>query len=138
MGLPQPAEARLFYRAAKQRYDEAELLLGAGRTTGAVYLAGYTVECMLKALLLASASRRGRRQMLAEFRGNRAHSIEWLGMQYRRLVGTALPHGVTRKIARLAFWSTDLRYSAVAVKKQSAQEFMESVLVVAEWADGRM
>ena len=50
MGLPKPIEARLYYRAAKQRFDDAQLLLGAGRTTAAIYLAGYTVECFLKAL----------------------------------------------------------------------------------------
>jgi HEPN domain-containing protein len=53
MGLPHSRGARLFYRAALHRYDDAALLLEAGRTTGAVYLAGYTVECMLKALVLA-------------------------------------------------------------------------------------
>lgn len=45
MGLPQTTEARLYYRAAKQRFADAQLLLAAGRTTGAIYLAGYTVEC---------------------------------------------------------------------------------------------
>ena len=32
MALPKPQEARLYYRAAKQRYDDAVLLLEAGRT----------------------------------------------------------------------------------------------------------
>lgn len=35
MGLPKVPEARLYYRAAKQRFDDAQLLLEAGRTTGA-------------------------------------------------------------------------------------------------------
>ncbi|MDX1945349.1 MAG: hypothetical protein SFU86_08070 [Pirellulaceae bacterium] len=74
MGLPQPIEARLYYRAAKQRFDDAQLLLGADRTTGAVYLAGYTVERFWKALVLASVSVALRKKLLAEFRGN-AHTI---------------------------------------------------------------
>jgi hypothetical protein len=45
MALPKPVEARRYYRAAVQRFDDAQLLLEQSRTTGAVYLAGYTVEC---------------------------------------------------------------------------------------------
>ncbi len=56
MALPRAAEARRYYRAAKQRYEDAQMLLEAGRTTGAVYLAGYAVECILKALLLANVT----------------------------------------------------------------------------------
>jgi HEPN domain-containing protein len=54
MGLPNSKAARQFWRSSKQRFDDAELLLKAGHTTGAVYLAGYGVECMLKALLVNS------------------------------------------------------------------------------------
>ena len=72
MGLPQPSAARLFHRAGKQRFDEAQLLLEAGRTTGAVYLAGYTVECFLKALILAGVAKELRQELLGELRGARA------------------------------------------------------------------
>ena len=44
MGLPAVQEARPFYRAGKQRFEDARLLLEkAERTTGAIYLAGYGV-----------------------------------------------------------------------------------------------
>src|SRR5437868_14004687 len=102
MGLPQSREARLYYRAAKQRFDDAELRLGAGRTTGAIYLAGYTVECMLKALVLASVAPKLRQDLLKEFRGARGHDIEWLGALYRRRVNSAVPKSVTRHLYRVA------------------------------------
>src|SRR6266566_5254985 len=54
MSLPRGTDARIFYRAAKQRFSDAQLLLKHNRTTSAVYLAGYGIECMLKALLLES------------------------------------------------------------------------------------
>jgi hypothetical protein len=76
MALPRAAEARLYYRAAKQRFDDSQLLLKWNRTTGAVYLAGYTVECFIKALVLANVAPDLRHQLLGEFRGNLAHSIE--------------------------------------------------------------
>lgn len=138
MGLPQPTEARLYYRAAKQRYSDAELLLEVGRTTGAVYLAGYVVECFLKALILASVAPGLRKELLGQFRGSRAHDIEWLGALYRRHVGTAILRDVTRHLLRVASWSTDLCYATGVLKRRDADEFMESVVAVATWADGRM
>lgn len=138
MGLPGPTESRLYYRAAKQRFDDAQLLLAAGRTTGAMYLAGYTVECFLKALILASVSARRRKEIMSEFRGRRAHDIEWLGAFYRRHVGAAIPRGVTRHLQQVASWSTDLRYMTGAFKSRDVDDFMASVLAIATWADGRM
>ena len=52
MPIPTSSNARLFYRAAKERFEDAELLLSLNRTTGAVYLAGYSVECIIKSLIL--------------------------------------------------------------------------------------
>ena len=53
MAIPRGPEARLFYRCAIQRHEESVVLLEAGYTTGALYLAGYSVECILKSLVLA-------------------------------------------------------------------------------------
>ena len=138
MALPQPPETRLYYRAAKQRFDDAQLLLQSERTTGAVYLAGYAVECFLKALILANVAVGLRQQLLAEFRGSRAHNIEWLGALYRRHVGMAIPRDITRHLSRVVSWSTDLRYATGTMKSRDAEEFMDSVVAVATWADGRM
>jgi hypothetical protein len=138
MALPQPLEARLYYRAGKQRFEDSQFLLQEGRTTGAVYLAGYTVECFLKALVLASVALGLRQKLLEEFRGSRAHNIEWLGALYRRHVGAAIPRDITRHLSRVASWSTDLRYASGLVKNREAEEFMNSVVAVATWADGRM
>ena len=53
MAVPRGKEARLFYRCAKQRSGEARVLQAAFMPTGAVYLAGYSVECILKALIFS-------------------------------------------------------------------------------------
>ena len=138
MGLPHAAEARLYYRAARQRYADAQWLLSGDRTTGAVYLAGYTVECFMKALVLAGASPVLRKQLLGEFHGSRAHNIEWLAKLYRRHIGLVIPIRITQKISRIATWSTDLRYATGAINELDAREFFESVDAVSSWADGRM
>src|SRR5205823_9213177 len=132
-----PTEARVYYRAAKQRYADAQWLLDGVRTTGAVYLAGYTVECILKALLLASVSTGLRQELLGEFRGSRAHNIEWLGRLYRRHVGIGIPRVLAQHLSRVASWSTDLRYATGTINQNEANEFFESVDLVAAWADGR-
>jgi HEPN domain-containing protein len=136
MGLPKTKEARIFYRAAKQRYEDASLLFEGNHLTGAVYIAGYTVECFLKALLLESVSAALREKLLGEFRGSRAHSFEWLGAMYRRHVSGAIPHDINRHLSRVAVWSTDLRYRTGVFRE--ADKFMESVVAIANWAEGKM
>jgi HEPN domain-containing protein len=39
-------------KAGKHRMDDARALLNAGRYHGAMYLAGYSIECLLKAKLM--------------------------------------------------------------------------------------
>jgi len=116
----------------------SQFLLEGERTTGAVYLAGYTVECFLKALVLAGVAAGLRQQLLAEFRGSRSHNIEWLGALYRPYSGLTIPRGLTRHLSRVASWSTDLRYAPGLIKRRDADEFLESVVAIATWADGRM
>jgi hypothetical protein len=101
-------------------------------------LAGYTVECFLKALLLASVSAGVRQQLLGEFRGSRAHNIEWLGALYRRHIGTVIPRDVSRHLSQVASWTTDLRYTTGILKRRDADAFMKSVIAIITWAEGRM
>ncbi|HEX3656941.1 MAG TPA: HEPN domain-containing protein [Pirellulales bacterium] len=138
MGMPRDPEARRYYRAAKQRFEDAGLLLDAGRTTGAVYLAGYTVECLLKAVILESVPSKLRKQLLIDFRGRQGHDIEMLCSTYRRQVQAAIPRRVTQHLARLNSWSTDLRYTPGSLQPGDADEFFESVHAVLTWTDGRL
>jgi HEPN domain-containing protein len=138
MAPPQPKEARLYWRAAKQRAEDADMLLQGGRTTGAVYLAGYTVECFLKALILAGAAPRLRQKLLSDFRGGRAHNLEWLSVLYRRHVRLAIPRQVAEHLTRAASWTTNLRYETGALNKRDADDFMESVRTIVAWAERGM
>jgi HEPN domain-containing protein len=138
MPLPRPPEARVFYRAAQQREEDAEWLLRGGRTTGAVYVGGYAVECILKSLLLASVASGLRQKIIRSFRGAIAHEIEWLAWLYRRNVGANVPKEVARHITRVASWTTALRYDPTNIKRSIAEEFMRSVAAVRAWADGRI
>ena len=98
MGMPKSKEARLFYRAAEQRFTDAQFIFRKGdRTTAAVYLAGYAVECFLKALILSQLPGRDA-EMLKQFRGGKAHDYDWFETSY--IGSRAAPSRVDRRSLR--------------------------------------
>jgi len=138
--MPNSMQARRFYRAAKQRFDDALLLLEMERTTAAVYLAGYSVECMLKALILSTVPQAQTQEadMLGLFRGARAHDYEWLLQLYAEKGGARLPLSVVPHFARVNSWSTDMRYAPGTIAAREAQAFVDSAAEIILWADGRL
>ncbi len=68
MALPSSQLARPYYRVAFQRLDDAKVLLEAGRMSGAVYLAGYSGECMLKAWIVEATPKSKRRRCSPSFK----------------------------------------------------------------------
>ena len=138
MALPHSREAQLFYRTAKQRFEDAQFLLEGDRTTGAVYLAGYGVECMLKALILNMAPRTSRAKILASFRGAKAHDFEWLQREYRKLHGPAFSQKVREYFVHVSTWTTDYRYRSGMIEHADAYDFLEAAEAIIKWADGRM
>jgi len=85
MGMPREKHAKRFYRAAEQRWKDAEFLLESERTTAAVYLAGYCVERLLKALILSQAPSDEKENVLNKFRGSVAHKYDLLRFMYKEL-----------------------------------------------------
>lgn len=138
MAVPSSPNARLFYRAAKQRYEDAVILIRLQRPTGAVYLAGYSVECMLKALVLESVPRSQELQILAQFRGQQAHSFDWLLRLYRNMTSTNVPEEVLAYLIRVNTWSTNIRYQPGAIDKDDAKQFVDSVEQISSWVEERL
>ena len=130
MAIPVSKEARRFHRCAQQRYSEAEVLLRYGYTTGAVYLAGYGVECMLKALILATTPGNETAAVLNTFRGNKAHDYDSLKERYRRGASPSISREVNEAFTLIQWWSADLRYSPANVKNEEAATFMEAAKAV--------
>ena len=138
MGLPKAREAQPFFRSAKQRVEDADYLLEAGRTTGAIYLAGYGVECILKALILNGVAKTKRAEIIATFRGAKAHDFDLLEKQYRNNGGASFPPKIRENFVLVGTWSTDFRYRPGTKEAKDAKEFLEAVAAIIEWADGRM
>lgn len=139
MGVPSSSHARLFYRCAFQRFDEAGILRRAEqRTIGCVYLAGYAIECMLKALVLSRLNKKGQDEMLHSFRGGKAHDFEWLRQQYYQNGGDRFPSGINRKFNLVSSWSTDLRYIPGKLTESEIDSFLAATEEILQWADRRL
>lgn len=138
MGVPTCQEARLYYRAGRHRFDDAEFLLEQQRTTGAVYLAGYGIECDFKALILSAVPRTKRREVMDGFRGAKAHDFEWLRVQYAKYWKGGIPAEIVRPLVRVNSWSTDLRYQSATIKYKEAEDFVNAARDVMAWIEGRL
>jgi HEPN domain-containing protein len=138
MALPNAKEPRRFYRAAEHRFEEAQFLFEqGGYTTAAVYLAGYAVECMLKALILTRDPKTQHRATLATFRGQAAHDFEWLRAQLaQRSVHLAKP--VSRALIEVTGWTTSLRYDPSTMRRRDAEAFLKAADAVVLWVKGRI
>jgi hypothetical protein len=127
-------DARRFLRAALKRHEEAGFLLEAGFTTASVYLGGYAVECALKALILSNEPVQRNAATLSSFRGAVAHDFYWL----RRCLGqrkVIVPDAVAPPLARLVWWTTELRYESAEVGEERARNFRSSSDEVLAWVE---
>ena len=127
--------AKKFIRAARQRFAAANKLLALELNIEAVYLAGYTVECALKALLIERTAPRRRRRLIDEaFRGRRGHDFEMLRQMLRRL-SCHLPPDVALQMTRVQTWSTDLRYQVGFIETEDTQAFLDAAGTVLRWVE---
>lgn len=138
--MPPPADpdARRFYQAAVQRLADARALLKVDRPTGAVYLGGYSVECVLKALILTHTSRGRRAGVVATFRGTAAHDFGWLRTRYLRAGGAEFDPVTLRALGRVGFWKPNLRYEPGVLRVAAAADFLAAVESIWAAADRRL
>jgi HEPN domain-containing protein len=136
---PRAATSHLdFRRVALQRLEDAKTLLRAERTTGAVYLAGYAVECMLKAMVLSRLPASARWELLGQFKGRTGHSLEGLNERWIRAGGERFSQAVAHAFRMVTAWSTDYRYVPGVVEYRIANQFLKDCESVVRWAEGRV
>ena len=107
-------------------------------TTAAAYLAGYAVECALKAVILSQAPAQRQAELLRLFHGTKAHDFEWLKALYLKESRAQIPAHVADLLRRVSTWSTDLRYHPGRTKAGEAGAFLNHVSQIIEWAQGRI
>jgi hypothetical protein len=137
MGTPTDINGRRYYRVAYQRLDDETALLGISRPRAAIYLTGYAVECILKAMLLVSTPASERPDVLATFRGAGAHNIDRLRERLIQRIGR-LPVIVARHVSLVSSWSTDIRYEPGPGDPEDAEAFLAAADSILAWANGRM
>jgi HEPN domain-containing protein len=133
---------RLFQRAADQRLTTAEFLLGHGYYLDAVYLAGYSVECALKALILKRTARRDFAAMWMNLTqaGSKGHDYDYLkellkrqnqgrGKTDREAFGL-----IVDRLKTVASWSTSLRYQVGNLKRKEALSFFNAAKEIRDWS----
>ncbi len=114
---------RRYVRVAERRLADARFLQEEGRPehqTGAVYLAGYAVECGLKALLLSRLPATGQPADVM------THRILGLRDDCRAAGVNFRPEddGRDGRLRRLARWDVALRYNPGNTDRSEAEAFL--------------
>jgi HEPN domain-containing protein len=138
MAIPRGKDARRFYRAAFMRFDEAEFLLERSDfTTAAVYLAGYAIECIFKALMISSEPASEHPATLKTFRSAAAPDYDWLRERLAER-HIRLPADAAKELTEVNWWTTSLRYEPRVIRRQEAEKLLAAAEKVVRWADGRL
>lgn len=129
-----PTTSRDFQRAAAQRFETAEFLLEHAHTLDAQYLAGYTVECSLKALILEMTPAADKPIQLQKLcSGSKMHRPEIL-LAILRSQGIRLPLSLTKRFRRFT-WSTDLRYETGRRDRGETRVFLKTAQETYDWVE---
>jgi HEPN domain-containing protein len=133
----QPSTARDFQKAAAQRLNVASFLLQNKYSLDAAYIAGYTVECSLKALLLEKTVEPDRPGLLRKITsGASMHRPEIL-LAILRDKGITLPLQLARRFRRIN-WSTSLRYEAGRRDTGETRGFIKTARTTLQWVEGQL
>ena len=130
--------------ASRQRLEDARTLLSASRWRGAMYIAGYAVECLLKTKMMQIYGCQNLRELddilrqrsiLPAHRTVFTHQLEdllKLTPGYNRLKQNRDMLSLFNKVNR---WMPNWRYTPNSTDRREATEFMASVERFMHWVD---
>jgi HEPN domain-containing protein len=131
-------------KASIHRLEDARALIAAERWQGAMYLAGYAVECLLKTKLMRRYRCRTLTQ-LDELLHRKGRTSEQWSIYSHELVTMLNLLGclermqanrnVWRAFALVNQWAPAWRYSADLGTKKDADQFVDSVEQVVRWIE---
>jgi HEPN domain-containing protein len=134
-------------KASIHRLDDAKVLLANGRWRGAMYLAGYSVECLLKAKLMRNHGCRNLDELDNELRdrgvlpaggSSITHDLSLLLLMTR--AGDRLRENLTlwRQFNRVNKWIPAWRYTADLSNREDAQFYLDAVQEVRRWIEANV
>lgn len=134
-------------KASKHRMDDARALLAASRWRGAMYLAGYSVECALKVRLMKMFGCRNL-QVLDEHLRERGgldddatvftHGLVNLLALARVWDRLQADQPMARRFRIVNRWIPAWRYSADLSNRSDAEEFIEAVGRTLQWIEANI
>jgi hypothetical protein len=125
---------RLFVNVAERHWLDAQYLRADKREVSVAYLAGYVVECLLKALMLSMVSDHQQKAVLGEFRGQWVHDFELLRRKYAALGGARIPTKVNTAFELIRTWNTQMRYNPGNRFDGDFESFIDAVAMIRDWA----
>ena len=132
-----PTTSRDFQKVAAQRLATAQILLKEKLTLDAQYLAGYTVECSLKALILHVTPAIDQPDKLRRLTSGAAMH------RWEVLLGELHPHGIFLPVElagriRRFKWSTALRYETKRRDTGETIACLATAEKVLEWVEEQL
>jgi HEPN domain-containing protein len=126
--------------AAKKHLFDAKALVNSGRTDGAAYLAGYVIECSLKALLffehgVAGGSGLAWGHSLTQLQSAVSTTIAAAGAKAARYIGTNIRN---LSSAAIMAWDPAMRYRAPSVSNAQATSWVDEAQLVYDETVGQM
>jgi HEPN domain-containing protein len=114
--------------------EEAGYLNDGGFYTGAVYLAGHAVECMLKALLISRHPPGQRHNVYKACRQKIGHNLEELNRRLAR-IGARIPPSLDEEYATVLTWANEMRYEPGDQSLDHAEGFLNGASRLLDWAE---
>lgn len=134
-------------KAGKHRMDDARSLASCDRWRGAMYLAGYAVECQLKSKLMRMFGCRHLRELETELQQRGAlaaqatiftHQLEILLRLAQGLDRLRKNEPMWRQFNIVNRWAPAWRYSANLSNRDDAEDFLEAIEMISRWIDNNI
>lgn len=129
-------------KASRHRRDDAQVLLSAARWRGAMYLGGYSVECLLKSRLMKKFECRTLRMLDEELKGRGLIAAEatMYTHQFESLLRVTGHLDRLRKdltlwpsFSILNRWVPAWRYDPDLSNREEAEDFFEALDRITSW-----
>ena len=134
-------------KAGKHRMDDARALLDADRWRGAMYMAGYSIECLLKTKLMRMFSCRHLRELEDELQGKGilpaqatvfTHQLELLLRLTNAIDRLRQNEQNWRMFNMVNRWIPAWRYTADLSNAEDAKDFVDAVEKVSHWIENNI
>ncbi len=131
-------------KAGKHRMDDARALLNAVRWRGAMYMAGYSVECLLKTKLMRTFDCRHLRELEEELQRRGTLPAQATVFTHQLEVLLRLTNGIDRLrqneehwrlFNMVNRWVPAWRYTADLSNPSDAKDFLAAVEKVSHWIE---